>query len=408
MRGIVVVHPFKTGRYEIELVQRWRGFIKLVQVAHQPLHAGMLRVVEQVPVQALVVVPFAHLRKFAAHEQQLFAGMAEHEAQISAHVGELLPSVTGHLAQQRAFAMHHFVMRNRQHEVLAEGVAQAKRHFALMVLAMHRVARHVLQRVVHPAHVPFVVKAQSARRRGARHGRKRGRLFGHRDGLRPLGADDLVQAFQKGDGFQVLAAAVDVGNPFAGLAAVVAVKHRRHRIDAQPINPKTLQPVQRIANQKIAHFGAAQVVDQRVPVVVEPLTRVGVFVQRRAVKITQSVGVGRKMRRHPVEQHAHACPMAARDKAHQTVGIAKPRGRRIQADRLITPGAVKRIFADRQQFNVREPHIKRIGHQLLGHLVPGQPALQAAFAVMDAPPGTWMHFINAHGRIQRVGLLAQL
>ena len=44
-----------------------------------------------------------HSRRCAellAHEQQLLAGMAPHEAVIGAQVGELLPVVAGHLAQR--------------------------------------------------------------------------------------------------------------------------------------------------------------------------------------------------------------------------------------------------------------------------------------------------------------------
>jgi hypothetical protein len=53
---------------------------------------------EQVPVQAGVVVPFAALRELAAHEQQLLARVAPHEAVEQAQVGELLPASPGILA----------------------------------------------------------------------------------------------------------------------------------------------------------------------------------------------------------------------------------------------------------------------------------------------------------------------
>ena len=100
MRGILVIHPFKTGGHEVELMQRRRGPVEPVQVAHQPLYTRMSWIVQQMPVQALVMVPFARLGKFAAHEQQLLAGVAEHEAQVGTQIGELLPRIAGHLAQQ--------------------------------------------------------------------------------------------------------------------------------------------------------------------------------------------------------------------------------------------------------------------------------------------------------------------
>ena len=79
----------------------------------------MARKFEQVPVEAAVVVPFAPLAELAAHEQQLLAGLGEHVAEQQPQVGELLPVVAGHLAEQRAFAVDDLVVRQRQNEVLA-------------------------------------------------------------------------------------------------------------------------------------------------------------------------------------------------------------------------------------------------------------------------------------------------
>jgi hypothetical protein len=47
-----------------------------IEVVHQALHAGVRRVLQQVPVQAGVVVPLAQLRELATHEQQLLARVA--------------------------------------------------------------------------------------------------------------------------------------------------------------------------------------------------------------------------------------------------------------------------------------------------------------------------------------------
>ena len=56
------------------------------------------------------MIPLALLAELAAHEQKLLAGMSPHEAEIGAQVGEVLPAVARHLADQRALAVHHLVM----------------------------------------------------------------------------------------------------------------------------------------------------------------------------------------------------------------------------------------------------------------------------------------------------------
>jgi hypothetical protein len=67
--GIVMADPFKAVGREVALVQGGQGLVQQVQVAHQGLHAGVRRVgagLQQVPVQAGVVVPFAALREFTS------------------------------------------------------------------------------------------------------------------------------------------------------------------------------------------------------------------------------------------------------------------------------------------------------------------------------------------------------
>ena len=71
--------------------------------------------------------------------------MAPHEAKIGTQIGETLPAVAGHFADERFFAVDDFVMRQRQDEIFGECVKQAKGHLVVMVLAIDRVCFHVVQ-----------------------------------------------------------------------------------------------------------------------------------------------------------------------------------------------------------------------------------------------------------------------
>ena len=93
-----------------------------------------------------------------------------------------------------------------------------------------------------------------------------------------------------------------------GVAAVVEVEHRGDGIDAQRVDVEALEPVERVGDEEVAHLAAAEIVDQRVPVVVEAEARVLVLVERRAVEAGEAVRVGREMRRHPVDDDADAPP----------------------------------------------------------------------------------------------------
>ena len=204
-----------------------------------------------------------------------------------------------------------------------------------MPAAMDRIVLHVAQRVVHPAHVPLVGEAQAAV--ADRPADTPGQAVDSSAIVIAPGQrsrDHRVEVAQEADRLEVLAAAVDVGNPFALAAAVVAIEHRGHRIDAQPIDVKMLQPVERAGDQEALHFAAAEIVDEGVPVLMEALARVVVLVERGAVEARQAVRIGREMRRHPIEDDADAGAVAGIDEAAQSlragrsgaVGANRPSG----------------------------------------------------------------------------------
>ena len=182
-----------------------------------------------------------------------------------------------------------------------------------------------------------------------------------------------------------------------GGPAVIEIQHRGDRIDAQAVDAVALQPEQRVRHQEIDDFGAAVIVDQRVPVEMAALLRVGVLVERGAVEMAEAVRIVGKMAGHPVEHHAEAFAMAGIDQRGKILRRAEPAGRREQAGRLIAPGAVERMLADRQEFDMGEAEIADIARKLLGQLAIGQPLVVAL-----APPRAEMDLVDRHRRAQRV------
>jgi len=88
------------ARIAIEPMQRRRRAVQPVEVAHQAVHPGVERVAERLPVEAGIVVPLVLLPELSAHEQQFLAGMRPHESEIGAQIGEALPFVARHPAEQ--------------------------------------------------------------------------------------------------------------------------------------------------------------------------------------------------------------------------------------------------------------------------------------------------------------------
>ena len=145
----------------VELMERRASCVELVERRDPAEQLGMLLVLEQFPVDLRVVVPFPTLAELTAHEQQLLALhqmlMGEQEPQR----GSLLPVVAGHLRQQGTLAMHDLVMGERQQESLAVGVHLPERELIVMPTTMHRIPTEMIERVVHPAEIPFEIEAEA-------------------------------------------------------------------------------------------------------------------------------------------------------------------------------------------------------------------------------------------------------
>ncbi|MNN73622.1 hypothetical protein D3C81_1897550 [compost metagenome] len=86
--------------------------ISVVQVAHQTLYAVMpvIPPLQQMPVEAGVVVPFTALGKLVTHKQQLLTREGPHPAIVGAQIGKLLPRIARHAVEDRFFTVHHFIV----------------------------------------------------------------------------------------------------------------------------------------------------------------------------------------------------------------------------------------------------------------------------------------------------------
>jgi hypothetical protein len=74
------------------------------------LKGGTTRIVAQMPVETRVVVPLVPRGQLRAHEHELLPRTREHVREQKAQVGEPLPFVTRHLAEQRSLQMHDLVV----------------------------------------------------------------------------------------------------------------------------------------------------------------------------------------------------------------------------------------------------------------------------------------------------------
>ena len=156
-----------------------------------------------------------------------------------------------------------------------------------------------------------------------------------------------------------------------------------------------VEPEERVRDEEIAHFVAAEVENERAPILVLALARIGVLVEIRAVEFREAMRVLRKMRRHPIHDHADAGLMTAIDEMAELVRSSEAAGRRVITRHLITPRTFERMLRDRQQLDVGVAHLEDVRQQRVRELEVTEGTI--AFLRL-APPRAEMHLVNAERR----------
>ncbi|OPZ88280.1 MAG: hypothetical protein BWY75_01676 [bacterium ADurb.Bin425] len=114
------------------------------------------------PVKTLRFIPFNPLPKLTAHKEQFLTRCGVLIAEQQSQISELLPGIAGHLVEKRTFTMHHFIMRKRQNKVLGSSIHGSESQFVVIELAINGIQRKILERIIHPTHVPFQTKTKTA------------------------------------------------------------------------------------------------------------------------------------------------------------------------------------------------------------------------------------------------------
>ena len=193
-------------------------------------------------------IPLNKLSKLLAHKEQLFTGMRHHVAVQCTQACKFLLVVAGHFVDQAALAVNHLIVADGQHKVFAERIEEAESDFVMVARTEQGVGADIAEHVVHPAHIPLEVKAQTAICNRVGNFRPCRAFLRNHQRVRMTGKHLGVQLLQKCNGFKVFFSAIFIRSPFAVAAVIVEVQHTGHRIHAQAVNMVLLQPEQRIGN----------------------------------------------------------------------------------------------------------------------------------------------------------------
>src|SRR5260370_12916743 len=129
-----------------------------------------------------------------------------------------------------------------------------------------------------------------------------------------------------------------------------------------------VEPEKSVCDQEVTYFVPTVVEDQRSPIAVFSLPRIGVFIKPCSVELSQSEGILGEMARNPVQNDSDAFLVAAIDEMTKLVRIPKTARWRIITGDLVTPGTVKRMLGDGQEFDLGVAHFFDIPDQPIREL----------------------------------------
>ena len=352
----------------------------------------MILLFQKIPVQGSLLRPFLLLGKFLAHEQKLLSRMDHHIAKGGPQVRHLLLFVSRHLIQERAFPVDYLVMRQAQQEFLTVGIDHAEGQLVMGAASVDRILLHIIDKVVHPAHVPLIVKAQAVVLHLARDLRPGCGFLCDQESVGMFFLKDRIQVLQELDGFQIFISPIDIGYPFSIIFSVIQVKHGSHGVHTDSIRMILLRPEQRIGDQEILYLRTSVIVDQGSPVGMHPLPWIQMLVQAGAVKVGESECILGEMGRYPVQDHPDPLLMHIVHEIHKVLTASVAAGRRIVSGHLVSPGLVQRMFHNRHQFHMGIAHVFYIVSQKGSDLsvIIKKPPFFFRFS-----PGAQVHFVHS-------------
>ena len=337
--------------------------ISLAQI-HEKVMEGILhRKMKNIPILLPLLIPLAELTDLIAHKVQFFARVSEHVRVQGPGLRKLLFIIAGHLLNDRRLSMHHFIVRQRKQIVFIIKILHGEGELMIILRTIRRIRPEIVQRIVHPAHVPLIVEPESALRNRLRYPRIGGGILRDEHNLRMALLKSVVHTADKFDGIRVHTASL-ISLPVNQISDCIKSKS----IEMIHADPEIGSRVQEGAHipAGVAEIAAAPLT------VADRLVRI--LVQMSAVVLPEAEIVHRKMYGHHIKDHTDICCMKLINQLLQPVRLSVARCRAEKAKRLISPGLIRRIFIQRHNFHTVKMVFLQIRNQEISNLLIAVPA----------------------------------
>ncbi len=283
-------------------------------------------------------------------------------------------------------SMDDLVVRQGQKVSLVVKIEHREGQLLRNAAALVRLLHKVVERVIHPAKIPLIIKTEPALPGGFRSSLKGSGVLRDQHRGRMECAEPLIHLAQEFDGGLIFSAPL-VAHP---------VDHPADRVHPETVKVILRQPVICCRLHEAGRLPAGINKVPGPPLAVRHVAR-GILIELRTVVLFQPVIIIGKMRRHEVHDCADPRIVQFIDQLHE-VGGGPVAGRRSKkSGLLIAPAAVKRMLRERHELHMGKMELLYVGDQIVRDFIVPVPSVRI---ILIALPGSHVQFIDAHRPVQ--------
>ncbi len=384
----MTVGPAETVCFVIFLVKGRMLQINLIQIFHEMVKCIVDGVGQNIPVLFPFLIPFSELSQLISHEIQFLARVGIHIHIESPCLGEFLIVFSVHFLHDGSLAVNYFVMGERKQKSVIVIVHHRKCQFVIALRAVFGTGAEIVQRVVHPTHIPFVIKSEPAFADRSCDAGVGGGIFRRKYGV---GVELLKSPVHLADEFY--GSVVDASGRFA-----LPVNDPADGIHADSVYMVLGEPVVGGGLKKTPYFapGVHEIIASPFA---DPHIVVWIFIKRSSIVAGKSIAVHRKMYRHEIQDYADVIQVTLVYEFHQFCRSAVAGGGTEKPGVLIAPGLVTGVFAKGHDLHVVVPVFFQIRNQNTGKLRISIPVIRL---IGRFPEGAEMNLIDVHRSVPAV------
>ena len=226
----------------------------------------------------------------------------------------------------------------------------------VVLSTIFRCSAEIIQRIIHPSHIPFIIKTKSALVDRISHFRERSRIFGCEDHRRMHAFQSLIHILQELYRIEV----------YTPCRIALPVDRTADCIHADTVHMEFTDPVICAGLQEASGLSAGMH-----EVAASPFTdtdsRVRIFIKCSSVVIRQTISVHSEMNRNKIHQHTDIVFMAGIYEGFQLVRCSVTRSRAEKSGCLIAPGFITRVFIQWHDLEIVVAVFDQIRNQNVDH-----------------------------------------